>query len=205
MEYTDEKYPGVTFTIEATQDDMGVRGNLIDSGDPEQDRKDEDEIIARLDQGDVWAWASVRVVARLNVAGTTFEGDDYLGACSYADEADFAKPGGYWDDMKDAAYADLRASLAASVAKGEAARAVLGTPEDEHLSAVERETRASLQRFCEAALIVGVEDGPAEVYDLEIRTWSDVEIPAIVGTRPGLMIELADGRQYRVHITVRPE
>ena len=120
-EYTDPKYPGVRFTITPEQDDVSVRGNVIDSGDPEQDRRDEDDILARLDQGDVWAWAVVKVEARVTIAGATFVGKDYLGACSYEGESDFTKEGGYWDDMKAQAYADLRVSLADAVARGKVA------------------------------------------------------------------------------------
>ena len=53
----------VEYRIEVEQDDQPVRGNALDSGDPDYDKKVEGEIIERLDRGDVWAWASIRVVA----------------------------------------------------------------------------------------------------------------------------------------------
>lgn len=97
----------VIYTLEATQDDMAVRGNAIVSGDDAEDKKVEDQILDRLNHGDVWAWASVKVSASWN----GFEGTDYLGACSYANETDFKQPGGYYDDMKAAALQDLKVLL----------------------------------------------------------------------------------------------
>lgn len=94
----------VTYEIEVSPDDLNVRGNAIASGDDTFDRQVEDEIIGRLDNGDVWTWCSVHVVARLG----NFEGDAWLGACSYKDEEDF-KQGGYYIDMKRDALEDLQA------------------------------------------------------------------------------------------------
>jgi len=83
-------------SIEAEQDDLDVRGNAIVSGDAEFDAKVENEILARLDAGDVWAWASVCVRITLEDGR---EAADYLGGCSYADEADFRQSSGYYYDM----------------------------------------------------------------------------------------------------------
>jgi len=89
----------VTFTLTAEQDDLPVRGNAMASGDDEVDKAYEDQILARLDHGDEWAWASVTVRAEWN----GFVGEDHLGGCCYRDEADFTTPGGYYDDMKQEA------------------------------------------------------------------------------------------------------
>ena len=45
-----------TYTIEVTaaQDDIPVRGNAMASGDDATDRECEDDILTRLDSGDVW-------------------------------------------------------------------------------------------------------------------------------------------------------
>lgn len=99
----------VTFELTAEQDDLPVRGNALASGDDDEDRKCEDEILRRLDQGDVWAWASVRVTARWN----GYTGHDHLGACCYRDEKDFVESNDYYADMKQAALADLNATLRA--------------------------------------------------------------------------------------------
>jgi hypothetical protein len=97
----------VEFTLVAEQDDVEVRGNAVASGDDLMDKKIEDEIIERLDSGDVWAWACVTVTARWK----GLEGVDHLGACSYRDERDFIQSSGYYEEMKKEAYADLIAHL----------------------------------------------------------------------------------------------
>ena len=94
----------VEYRIEVTQDDQPVRGNAIASGDSDYDKKVEDKIIERLDRGDVWAWATVRVVAF--VPGYGLEGDDYLGGCTYENEERF-KSGMHYPDMIDRARAEL--------------------------------------------------------------------------------------------------
>jgi hypothetical protein len=80
----------------ATQDDTPVRGNALASGDDEEDRKYEDEIIRRINDGDVWAWANVEVHVTLADGRT---GACRLGGCSYKDEADFKQDGGYYEDL----------------------------------------------------------------------------------------------------------
>lgn len=89
---------GFVIDLHAEQDDCQIRGNALAIGDDEQDKAAEDEIIARLDNGDVWAWASVRVTVS-HPAWPEIEGVDHLGACSYRDEADFTTPDGYYPDM----------------------------------------------------------------------------------------------------------
>lgn len=102
----------VVVTISAEPDDLPVRGNAMASGDADADREVEDEILARLDRGDAWAWASVRVRATWTApSGRTYHGDAHLGGCSYADEADF-RTGGYYEQMVEEALDDLNASLA---------------------------------------------------------------------------------------------
>ena len=79
----------------AEPDFIPVEGNAYVSGDDDFDREVEHNILCRLHQGDVWAWAAVTVVARWG----SFEGKAHLGCCSYADEADFRQPDGYFDDL----------------------------------------------------------------------------------------------------------
>lgn len=99
----------VSYSIEAEVERIDVRGNAMCSGDNDFDKEVEDRILARLDDGDVWAWASVKVTARYDgIDG--IEGVDYLGCCSYADEADFRNCP-YYDDMKDIARENLYAQL----------------------------------------------------------------------------------------------
>ena len=84
-----------------------VEGNACVSGDDDFDREVEHNVLCRLQQGDVWAWAAVTVV----VAWGSFEGRAHLGCCSYADEEDFRKPGGYFDDMVAEAIEELNKVL----------------------------------------------------------------------------------------------
>ena len=97
-------------SIHVTQDDCPVRGNAMASGDDDLDREVENMILARLDNGDVWAWASVEVRAEFR----GLQASDYLGACSYRNQRDFKRNSGYFEDMVAAAtneLADLVADL----------------------------------------------------------------------------------------------
>jgi hypothetical protein len=103
----------VKFTLTVEQDDIPVRGNAMASGDDDLDRQVEDEIVDRIDRGDVWAWASVCVEAHWN----GFVGRDCLGGCCYTDEEDFVKNGGYYESMKSEALADLNSEIEAQYLK----------------------------------------------------------------------------------------
>jgi hypothetical protein len=97
----------VQWMVDATQDDASVRGNALASGDDAEDKACEDAILARLDAGDAWAWASVRVTG-------TYRGlkaHDYLGCCCYEDEADFRENSGYFQDMQSNVLAELQAMV----------------------------------------------------------------------------------------------
>lgn len=109
-EYQEKDAKGVTYRLYLEQDDTPVRGNALASGDDTADRECEDEILARLANGDIWAWAVVRCEASFD----DFTGEDYLGGCSYKDTQDFIQRG-YWDDMKAQAYQTLLANLRKAV------------------------------------------------------------------------------------------
>ncbi len=115
----------ITYTLIVEQEDTPVRGNALASGDDTIDTECENEILARLDRGDVWAWAFVKVIATLEIEGETFTGTDCLGCCSYASEADFKAPDGYLPQMQDAACVDLKARLTSAVRREEVAAIVL--------------------------------------------------------------------------------
>ena len=91
----------------AEPDLVPVEGNACASGDEQFDREVERNILCRLQQGDVWAWAAVTV----SVTWNGFEGSSSLGCCSYADEKDFRQPDGYFDDMVEEALAELNKTL----------------------------------------------------------------------------------------------
>lgn len=92
----------VEFRIDCENEDIPVRGNAVVSGNDEEDKEIEDSIIEQLNNGNEWAWCSVKVTASFK----GIEGTDYLGGCSYADEKEF-KEGGYYEDMKRQAYNEL--------------------------------------------------------------------------------------------------
>ncbi len=102
------------YGIDVCQDDAPVRGNASASGDDYRDRNVEDVIIARLEGGDVWAWATVSVTCR--VPGHRAFGVDHLGCCSYANEDGF-KSGGYYDDMCSESRQALKVALAEELAR----------------------------------------------------------------------------------------
>ena len=96
------------FEVEAEPMDENPLGYFA-SGDDAQDRADEESIINRIADGDVWAWACVRVKATI---GEQSAYSTYLGACSYADEADFTGPNGdYYADLKQEALVALIAGM----------------------------------------------------------------------------------------------
>lgn len=97
----------VTFEVECLEEHVPYKGNCS-AIDNETDKKTEKWIQRQLYHGNQWAWCTVRVVARWN----DYEGDDFLGCCSYRSKAAFCLPGGYFDDMKFAALENLNDILA---------------------------------------------------------------------------------------------
>lgn len=95
------KFEDVSFSIKTHYEECPVLGhfsdNRIESGDNIEKR-----ILARLESGDSWAWNTVEVVAEFEDC----KGSDFLGCCSYENEADF-REGGYFEDMKQEAYREL--------------------------------------------------------------------------------------------------
>ena len=93
----------VTFDLEAEQDLLPVAGNALASGDDEVDSKYNAEILARLAQGDIWAWASVTVTAKWGC----FSGEACLGGCTYSGKEEFSQDV-YFLQLCDDALADLQ-------------------------------------------------------------------------------------------------
>ena len=74
----------VTFETKVEYEDIPVRGNYMCTDEPELDKQAEDEVIKRLEQGDMLAWCCVVVTA-------TWEGHsayDSLGGCSFEKQSD---------------------------------------------------------------------------------------------------------------------
>lgn len=106
METITVKLPSITdvvFKITVEQDYATVCGNAAKSDNEELNAKVEDEIVKRLNNGDVWAWADVCVTASWH----GLEGEAYMGMCTYDDEQDFIKTSGYYGQMKEEAYEEL--------------------------------------------------------------------------------------------------
>lgn len=94
----------VTFGFRVKQDEDEIKGNVFDSDDLEEDRKAEEEIIRRIDNGDVWAWCYI--VVRAQWRG--IYGADSLGHCSYSGVNEF-KADKYktYEEMKINAFENL--------------------------------------------------------------------------------------------------
>jgi hypothetical protein len=113
----------VRYTLEISPEDMPILGNASVGDNAEENEAYANEIIARLERGDDWAWCIVTVTAEY--AG--FKGTASMGGCSYHDEAEFTAPGGYYDDMRQEALADLRETLAYAERQGRLAAGILAT------------------------------------------------------------------------------
>lgn len=94
--------------VDVDFDDLDPRGNILASGDDELDARVEGEVLARLENGDVWAWAVVRIVARFD----GFEGVAVLGGVSVAGESEFEAA--YGAELRREAVGELADALLAS-------------------------------------------------------------------------------------------
>lgn len=97
----------VQIQVEALPECIPVKGNAMCSGDEDFDRQVESEILERLEQDDLWAWATVCVTAEWEGQRET----TYLGCCCYEGEEEFRQEGGYFDDMVDEAISNLNRRL----------------------------------------------------------------------------------------------
>ena len=73
-----------TIKIGIYDEEIPVRGNYIVSGDDELDKKEEDQLIEELNNGDFFKWCFLEVTARVGA----IEGSNYLG-CVTLDEKEF--------------------------------------------------------------------------------------------------------------------
>lgn len=88
----------VTVTLECEPEDRTYRGEFENEhGQP--DRETEAWIEAQLKAGNEWAWCSAHVIVRYQ----HYEGDDWLGGCSYESKEAFMQPNGYYGDMINSA------------------------------------------------------------------------------------------------------
>jgi len=91
------KFEDATFTIECHWEDTSIEDHFSEIG-----KECLDKLIARLENGDIWAFCTVEVIAEFEGC----KGSDFLGGCSYLDENDF-KTGGYWEDMQKESFREL--------------------------------------------------------------------------------------------------
>lgn len=96
----------VEFILECEPESAPIEGNAS-AIDDETDRETAAWIRDQLDAGNEWAWCAVTVTARWK----GFTGCDHLGCCSYRSRKDFEQ-GGYYEDMKAQALADLNDQVA---------------------------------------------------------------------------------------------
>ncbi len=97
----------VEFKLEIEEEDMPVQGNFMATDEPEKDKEAEDEVLARLAQGDTWAWCYVVITA----CWGNWKGSASLGGCSYEGEKDFRESGGYYETLCDEALAMLNMNV----------------------------------------------------------------------------------------------
>lgn len=83
-----------------------IEGNACACGEPDCYEAHIKPIIEDAEYNP-WAWCCVEVRATFD--GVT--GSDFLGGCSYKNEADFKTPGGYYEDMVNEAIERLEAEL----------------------------------------------------------------------------------------------
>jgi hypothetical protein len=100
-----EKLGDVNIRLTVSEEFCPVKGNVLASGNDAEDEK----VIKRIAQGDVWAWCMVTITASLDELD--FEGNSYLGCCSYKNQKDFLAPGGYYEDMKGEAIEELKGQI----------------------------------------------------------------------------------------------
>jgi hypothetical protein len=85
-------------SFNALNEDSSVRGNYILSDDEDFDRKCENEIQDRINDGDEYAW----FCARVSVSHAGITEDTYLGCCNYNNEKQFLESGCYQDMIEEA-------------------------------------------------------------------------------------------------------
>lgn len=64
----------IKYEVRVHPEETPIRGNALFSGDKEQDKRVEDEIVARCIAGDQWAWCYVEVIAEFQIGEATYRG-----------------------------------------------------------------------------------------------------------------------------------
>lgn len=86
----------VTITIDATQEDIPIRGNFFATGDEKRDKRAEDRVIKAL-ESTVWAWCK----ATVTVSYMGLQSSENCSCCNYKSQDDFLRGDTYKDMVKD--------------------------------------------------------------------------------------------------------
>lgn len=106
----------VTTEADEYANEKEIRGSFA-TDEPDLDREQCDEILERLNSGDIEAYCGVIVTATWECDGVEYTGRDSLWGCTLSDDytaATVAESHG----MRDEALADLNSNLEAAVTKG---------------------------------------------------------------------------------------
>lgn len=180
-----------TVTLRCEPEDVEIEGNASAIG-PKEDAETYAWIRDQLARGNDWAWCHVVVTAEYD--GLT--ASDSLGCCSYESEADFCKPGGYYDDMVSAALDDLWRQLELRTPAGRAkalalsARQAITTsfrgPTNQRGSRIIARCEAKrISVPCDHALDAGANHAAAAQQLMDQLGWSERNELVMGGTREG--------------------
>lgn len=110
----------VTFDVRIEADDCAnereIRGSFA-TGEPDLDKQQADEILARLNRGDETAYCGVIVTATWEHDGVHYAGNDSIWGCTLGDDYT-AETVAEHHGMRDNALDDLNRTLEAAVTKG---------------------------------------------------------------------------------------
>src|SRR6266852_4375112 len=125
MMSTDQSNPWVTLSLRVERESVDPIRNAIGPGQdamnlPDDSRDDPllEEILQRLAQGDVWAWAKITVVATIEMHGEQFDWSAVAGCVQARDEAEFRASAEY-ARLVELAHAELRCALQFASARGQ--------------------------------------------------------------------------------------
>lgn len=107
----------VEFTVSLEYEDLQVRGNCMCSNDLDYNKQCEDELIDRLNNGDIQAWCCLTVKAEWE----DFKESVYLGGCSFESGLmgselqkaieEMAEEHGMYDDALNDLNAEIRLAI----------------------------------------------------------------------------------------------
>jgi hypothetical protein len=103
------------------EEDIPVKGNVMASGNDEDDHRAEQEVLSQLRSGNIYAWCVMIVTATYK----GFTGKAALGGCSYKSKEDLLQD--QFEAMKKDAIHNLKTSIEATVLAGKEARKALKT------------------------------------------------------------------------------